>query len=106
MTSKDSTRPPEAAPQGRTVDGSRLCEAPRCERTLAEHMPDNGNNGRVLDVRGAIVGSVACAWALENSCPVCGEAGVHSCEQPGAAIVGNPKVQLRLTGSELSAVTR
>lgn len=99
MTMEESTRPPDAAPEGRTVDGSQLCGAPDCWRPLAEHMPDNGNNGRVLDVRGVIVGSVACAVALDNSCPVCARTGPHSCTQPGSATIARLTVQIQLPRS-------
>lgn len=99
MTKEESTRPPDAGPEGRTVDGSQLCGAPGCRQSLAEHMPDNGNNGRVLDVRGVIVGSVACAKALDNSCPVCSLTGPHPCTQTGPATIARLKVQIQLPRS-------
>ncbi|GAA3749941.1 hypothetical protein [Micromonospora maritima] len=104
MTSSDSTR--ESTPEGRTVEGDQLCGAPGCRRTLAEHMPDNGNNGRVIDVRGVIVGSAACAWALVNACPACGATGQHSCYRNGAEAMANVKTQLVFPAPSTTAVAR
>lgn len=106
MTSKDTTRPPEAAPEGRAVDGSQLCGAPDCLRTLTQHMPDNGNQGRVIDVAGVLVGSVACAVRLQNSCPVCGTTGRHACTQTGEATMARLKLQLRVPALSPEAVAR